>query len=52
MKIFVVTNTEKGWDCVEGVYKAKSEEQVIEFLGDDYDERCHIIHEETITKIN
>jgi hypothetical protein len=51
MKIFVVTNVELGWDCVIGVYKAKSKKEIIKFLGDEYDEDVDIIHEETITEI-
>ena len=36
--IFVMTNPEMGWDCVVGVYLANSEDEVIEYLGDEYDE--------------
>ena len=36
--IFVMTNPEMGWDCVVGVYLANSEDELIEYLGDEYDE--------------
>jgi hypothetical protein len=35
-KIFVITSPELGWDCVIGVYIANSRNDVIEFLGDEY----------------
>jgi hypothetical protein len=44
--IFVTTNVELGWDCVTGVYLAESEEAVIEYLGDDYNEEVDVIHSE------
>lgn len=31
--IYVVTCPENGWDCVNGVYKAESEEAVYEFFA-------------------
>jgi hypothetical protein len=43
--IFVITNPELGWDCVRGVYAAESEEALIEYLGDDYNEDRHVIHD-------
>lgn len=48
-KIFVTTNPELGWDCVTGVYLADSEEDLIEQLGEDYDEEMDIIHSERLT---
>lgn len=50
-KIFVVTNVESGWDCVVGVYLAKSEESVIEYLGDNYNEEVDVIHQRSYTVI-
>ena len=32
-RIFVVTHPENGWDCVGGVYRADSEEDVYEFIA-------------------
>jgi hypothetical protein len=37
-RIFVTTNPELGWDCVTGVYLANTEQDVIDYLGDRYDE--------------
>jgi hypothetical protein len=51
MKVFVITNVEMGWDCVTGVYKAKSKAALIKHLGEGYDEDTDIIHEETIKTI-
>ena len=39
--IFVMTNP--GWDCVVGVYLANSEDEVIEYLGDDYNDDVDVI---------
>jgi len=45
-KVFVITNPERGWDCVSGVYVADSEDSLIEYLGDQYDPEIDIIHEQ------
>ncbi len=47
-KIFVVTNVELGWDCVTGVYNAKSKEALIEYLGEKYDEETDVIHQRIV----
>lgn len=62
MAIFVVTDPEMGWDCVHGVYEAKSEEDVKKHLMKEqgYTEENlpghwddnNIIHETTLRKIN
>jgi hypothetical protein len=44
-KIFVITSPELGWDCVIGVYIANSRNDVIEFLGDEYDPDDDVISE-------
>lgn len=33
--IFVVTQPENGWDCVRGVYRADSEEDVYKFIAEE-----------------
>lgn len=49
--IFVVTRPEDGWDCVQGVYKADSEDRVKEQLmdvcgmTDEQVENKFIVHE-------
>ena len=60
MPIYVVTNPEAGWDCVNGVYKAENEEQVKKFIkdmdgykGDDDEwDSVHVIHETTMIDIS
>ena len=58
MAIFVVTNTESGWDCVSGVYEADNEQQVIDmFLQETGQtkeewERTNIVQKETLHKLN
>lgn len=47
-RIFVITNPELGWDCVCGVYAAESEEALIEYLGEDYNEDSDVIHDNTL----
>ena len=49
--IFVMTNPEMGWDCVVGVYLANSEDEVIEHLGDDYNDEVDVISESRLTVI-
>jgi hypothetical protein len=44
-KIFVITSPELGWDCVIGVYIANSRNDVIEFLGDEYNPDDDVISE-------
>ena len=44
-KIFVITSPELGWDCVIGVYIANSRNDVIEFLGDEYNPDNDVISE-------
>jgi arginine utilization protein RocB len=34
---YVVTNPELGWDCVIGLYLAKSAKDVYEYLAESYD---------------
>lgn len=48
-KIFVITNPELGWDCVTGVYLANTEQDVIDHLGEEYDEEMDVIHSERLT---
>ena len=60
MKVFVVINVEVGWDCVRGVYQAKSEEQLKEYLIEkwelpedfDWGDCPYIIHEKQLEKVN
>lgn len=40
-----------GWDCVCGVYLANSEDEVIEYLGDDYNDEVDVISESRLTVI-
>ena len=47
--IFVMTNP--GWDCVVGVYLANSKDEVIEYLGDEYDEEIDVITQKRLTVI-
>lgn len=47
-RIFVTTNPELGWDCVTGVYLANTEQDVIDYLGDRYDEEVDVIHDERL----
>lgn len=47
--IFVTTNPELGWDCVTGVYLANTEQDVIDYLGDRYDEEMDVIHSKRLT---
>jgi hypothetical protein len=49
--IYVLTNVEMGWDCVCGVYLANSEDEVIEYLGDDYNDEVDVISESRLTVI-
>ena len=49
--IYVLTNVEMGWDCVCGVYLANSEDEVIEYLGDDYDEEVDVLTHKRLTVI-
>ena len=49
--IYVLSNVEMGWDCVCGVYLANSEDEVIEYLGDDYDEEVDVISMKRLTVI-
>jgi len=49
--IYVLTNVEMGWDCVCGVYLANSEDEVIEYLGDDYNEEVHVVTMKRLTVI-
>lgn len=37
MNVYVVTNPELGWDCLVGVYKASSEEEVRNELNDYFE---------------
>lgn len=39
--IFVVTYPENGWDCVGGVYRANSEEDVYKFIAEERDVDIH-----------
>jgi hypothetical protein len=50
-KIFVTTNVEMGWDCVTGVYLANYKDEVIEYLGEDYNEEVDVIHTQRLTTI-
>lgn len=47
--IFVMTNPELGWDCVTGVFLANSKQDVIEYLGEDYDKDSDVIHSQRLT---
>lgn len=47
--IYVTTNPELGWDCVTGVYLANTEQDVIDYLGEEYDEEIDVIHSERLT---
>jgi hypothetical protein len=49
--IYVLTNVEMEWDCVCGVYLANSEDEVIEYLGDDYNDEVDVISESRLTVI-
>ena len=49
--IYVLTNVEMGWDCFVGVYLANSEDEVIEYLGDDYNDEVDVISESRLTVI-
>ena len=49
--IYVLTNVEMGWDCVCGVYLANSEDEVIEYLGDDYNEEVDVLTQKRLTVI-
>jgi hypothetical protein len=44
-KIFIINSPELGWDCVIGVYIANSRNDVIEFLGDEYNPDDEVISE-------
>jgi hypothetical protein len=33
--IYVTTNPENGWDCVNGVYKSESKEIVLQHIADE-----------------
>jgi hypothetical protein len=50
-RIFVLTNPELGWDCVCGVYAAESEEALIEYLGEDYNADCDVIHDQSSLQV-
>ena len=56
--VYVITNTELGWDCVKGVYKTKnsaldslrdeienSENMSYKELESEIDDTCNIIHQ-------
>ena len=49
--IYVLTNVVMGCDCVCGVYLANSEDEVIEYLGDDYNDEVDVISESRLTVI-
>lgn len=63
--IFVVTNPELGWDCVVGVYKANSEEEVADYFVKNRDIKLeedetsedwmenenYVIHQEYLTEL-
>jgi ATP adenylyltransferase/5',5'''-P-1,P-4-tetraphosphate phosphorylase II len=53
MKTFVVTNPELGWDCIIGVYQAKSKTALIKWLreNDSYDKEYDIIHQKELVII-
>lgn len=57
MNTYVVTDVEAGRDCVEGVYKAESEEKVKEYLlpifglTEEQFEDKYAIHLQNILKI-
>jgi hypothetical protein len=34
--IYVVTNPERGWDCVCGVYSAESEDKVYKYFASEH----------------
>ncbi len=47
-KIFIMTDTESGWDCIQGVYIADSEDDIINWYKDNNEplnEDTTIIHE-------
>jgi len=48
-RIYVTTNPELGWDCVTGVYLANSEQDVIDYLGEEYNEDSDVIHSHRLT---
>lgn len=53
MEVFVITDTESGWDCLIGVYSTKNEAENVCLELDEnwnYDSR-YIIHK-AILKIN
>ena len=58
MAIFVVTNTEMGWNCVSDVYEADNKQQVInmflEQTGETEEqwERTNVVHKKTLYKLN
>ena len=55
--VFVVTCPENGWDCVVGVYEAKDEDEVYNYLQEMYGksreiiENEYVVHEERIIKL-
>jgi len=52
MRVFVVTNSELGWDNIVSVYEADSEEDVIEHLKTEgYSEEDLIIHNKSVENI-
>lgn len=36
MSYFVFTDTEAGWDCVRGIYQAESEQDVKDYIEEEY----------------
>ena len=56
MKTFVITNPELGWDCVVGIFQAKSLDALMTYLKEDekWSQETldqHVIHEQVITII-
>lgn len=59
MKVFVVTDPERGWNCVKGVYQAKSEDDLKVYLLKEQDHTeepefwgdNNVIHEQRLISI-
>lgn len=43
--VFVVTATDLGWDCVVGVFKDTTKEEILKCFNDDR----YVIHEQTVS---
>lgn len=41
MKYFILTSTEDGWDCVRGLYQAESEDDVRNYIEEQFLEKTN-----------